>query len=117
MIAMKYMLLIYQNPITWQGMTEDERTAIMQEVEPIFEELSVSGEWVGGEGLVAPALTKTVRTRDGVPAVTDGPFLEAKEQLAGYLIVDVKDEERAIDIAARWPDAKRWAMEVRQVMG
>jgi hypothetical protein len=116
MIAMKYMLLIYQNPVAWNAMSQDERHAIMSEVDPIMTELQEKGEWVGGEGLVGPELTKTVRTRDGVPAVTDGPFLEAKEQLAGFLTVDVATEERAIEIAARWPDAKHWAMEVRRAM-
>jgi hypothetical protein len=56
-----------------------------------------------------------VRVRGAVPAVTDGPFAEAKEQLAGYLMVDCESPERAVEIAARWPDAKRWAMEVRPV--
>jgi hypothetical protein len=54
--------------------------------------------------------------RDGAPAITDGPFIEAKEQFAGYLLVDCASLERATDIAARWPDARRFAMEVRQVL-
>ena len=53
-----------------------------------MEELTQSGEWIGGEGLADPSNTKTVRVRDRVPAVTDGPFVESKEQLAGYCIVD-----------------------------
>jgi hypothetical protein len=57
-----------------------------------------------------------VRVRGGVPAVTDGPFIEAKEQLVGYLMVDVKSEERALEIATRWPDARYWGMEVRAVL-
>ena len=80
-------------------------------------ELQASGEWVGGEGLAAPSQAKTVRVRDGVVATTDGPFAESKEQFAGYSIVDVETEERAVEIAASWPDARYWAMEVRAVMG
>jgi hypothetical protein len=60
--------------------------------------------------------TRTVRVRDGATAVTDGPFIEAKEHFAGYLMVDCESEERAVEIAARWPDARYWAMEVRPVM-
>ena len=58
-----------------------------------------------------------MRVRDGVVAATDGPFAEAKEQFAGYVTVDVASEERAVEIAAAWPGADRWAMEVRAVVG
>ena len=54
--------------------------------------------------------------RDGVPAITDGPFLEAKEQLAGICLFDCETLERATDIAARWPDARHWAVELRPLM-
>jgi len=57
-----------------------------------------------------------VRVRDGAITATDGPFAEAKEQFAGYLAVDVESPERAAEIAARWPDARYFAMEVRPVM-
>ncbi len=113
---MKYMLLIYQNPATWETFSEEERNRVMAEVGDIMGELEQSGEWVGGEGLADPSNTKTVRVRDGVPAVTDGPFVEAKEQLVGYSIVECESPERAIEIAGRWPDARYWAMEVRPLM-
>ncbi len=113
---MKYILLIYQNPATWETFSEEERNRVMVEVGEIMEELTRSGEWVGGEGLADPSNTKTVRVRDGVPAVTDGPFVESKEQLAGYCIVQCETPERATEIAARWPDARYWAMEVRPIM-
>jgi hypothetical protein len=54
--------------------------------------------------------------RDGVAVATDGPFVEAKEQLAGYLVADCDSEERAVEIAGRWPDARYFAMEVRAIM-
>jgi hypothetical protein len=79
-------------------------------------ELIESGEWVGGEGLADPSNAKSVRVRGGVPAITDGPFVESKEQLAGYLIVECESAERATEIAARWPDARHWGMEVRPLM-
>lgn len=113
---MRYLLLIYQNPATWESLSKDERTALMNEAGEIWKELAASGEVVGGEALAESSKTKTVRVRDGVPAVTDGPFIEAKEQLAGYLVVDCASEDRAVEIAARWPDARYWAMEVRSVI-
>jgi hypothetical protein len=112
----KYILLIYQNPATFETFSEEERNRVIAEVDELMEELSKSGEWVGGEALADPSTAKTVRVRDGVPAVTDGPFVESKEQLAGYCIVECETPERATEIAARWPDARYWGMEVRAIM-
>jgi hypothetical protein len=113
---MKYMLMIYNRPGFAEGLTEDERTTLFTEVDAIMKELTESGELVGGEALADPSNTRTVRVRDGVQSITDGPFLEAKEQFAGYLTIECEKPERAIEIAARWPDAKYAAMEVRPVM-
>jgi hypothetical protein len=113
---MKYMLLIYNNMSVYENLPEDERKAIFAEVDEIMTELRESGELVGGMALADPSLTRTVRVRDGVATTTDGPFAEAKEQFAGNLIVDCETPERAVEIAARWPDARYFAMEVRPVM-
>jgi hypothetical protein len=113
---MKYMLLIYNNPATYEAWSEEERAALFGEVDAIMKELTESGELVRGEALADASQTKTVRVRDGVPAVTDGPFTEAKEHFAGYIMVECESPERAVEIAARWPDAKYFAMEVRPVM-
>ena len=113
---MKYLLMIYQNPAAWQAMPESEKKDFMSEAGAIVDELIASGEWVGGEGLAGPATAASVRVRDGVPAVTDGPFAEAKEQVVGYCIVDCESRDRAIEIAIRWPDARRWGMEVRPIL-
>jgi hypothetical protein len=113
---MKYMVLIYNRPGFTEDLTEAERTGLFGEVDAIIKELTESGELLGTEALADPSTTKTVRMREGVPAITDGPFIEAKEQFAGYLLVDCESMDRAVDIAARWPDAKRFAMEVRPVM-
>lgn len=110
------MLLIYNNPATLAALSEEERDRLMREVDAIVTELTESGEWVGGEALADVSHTRTVRVRDGVPAVTDGPYAEAKEHLAGYCMIDCERPERAVEIAARWPDARWWAMEVRPVM-
>ena len=85
---MKYMLLIYQNTAAFQTLPAAERDAIMSEAGAIVDELSRSGEWVGGEGLADPSTAKAVQVRSGVPAVTDGPYLEAKEHLAGYCLFE-----------------------------
>jgi hypothetical protein len=109
------MLLIYTNAATGAALARD-RDGIMAEVDALVAELIESGEWVGGEGLADSANARTVRVRGGVPAVTDGPFVESKEQMAGYCLVDCESLERAIDIATRWPDARYCAMEVRPLV-
>lgn len=113
---MKYMVLIYNRPGFTEDLTEAERTELFGEVDTMLKELTESGELLGTEALADPSTTRTVRVREGVPAITDGPFIEAKEQFAGYLLVDCESEQRALDIAARWPDAKWFAMEVRAVL-
>jgi hypothetical protein len=113
---MKYMLLIYNNPSVYQNWSEEESQALFAEVNAIMAELKESGELVGGMALADQSLTRTVRVRDGAITTTDGPFAEAKEQFAGYLAIDCETPERAVEIAARWPDARYFAMEVRAVM-
>jgi hypothetical protein len=113
---MKYMLLIYHNPGFLESFSEDEMNAVMQEVGEIMRELEESGEWVGGEALADVSQTKVVRLSDGAPAVTDGPFVEAKEHLAGYCIIEAETPERAVEIAARWPDARWKGVELRPIM-
>jgi hypothetical protein len=111
----RYMLLIYQNQASQQALSEDP-DGLMGEVDAVVEELTGTGEWVGGEALADASQTRTVKVRGGAPAVTDGPFVEAEEHLAGYCLVECETPERALEIAARWPDARYGAMEVRPLM-
>jgi hypothetical protein len=113
---MKYMLLIYQNPANWSDLGEEARNDVMQEAGAIVQELTESGELIGGDALADHSRTRTVRVRSGIPAVTDGPFLEAKEHLVGYCMIDCETPERALEVATRWPDARHWAVELRPVL-
>jgi len=110
------MLLIYNEPNAFQRLPQDEQERVMAEVDEIMEELTANGEMVGGSALADPSQTRTVRMVDGAVATTDGPFVEVKEHLAGYVMVDVASLERAVEIASRWPDARTGAMEVREVL-
>jgi hypothetical protein len=110
------MLLIYDNPDSREVFFGEEGAALRAEMEALMAELTASGELIGGEALADPSNTRTVRVRDGVPAITDGPLAEAKEHFGGYLIVDCETPERATEIAARWPSARFTAMEVRPFM-
>lgn len=78
------------------------------------QEIRDAGEYVDGQGLVDPSLAKTVRLIDGIPVPTDGPFVEAKESLAGWWIID-GTEERALDLASRCVAFTEGPVEVRQV--
>jgi hypothetical protein len=115
---MKYMLLIWNRPGFVEELSEQERTALFGEVDEIMRELTESGELIGGQALADPSQARTVRLAGDRPEVTDGPFMESKEQFAGYLLVDCDSPERAAEIAARWPDVRRGfgALEVRAVM-
>lgn len=115
-LGVKYMLLIYTNEASRKAM-ELEGDAIMSSVDALMKELAESGELAGGLALADPPQSRTVQVRSSETIVTDGPFLEAKEYLAGYLVVDCDSLERATEIAASWPDARFCAMEVRPVVG
>jgi hypothetical protein len=113
---MKYMLLIYSSPATWNALTLQEREQMERDHTKLYEDLVASGEWVGGNPLADPAQSKAVRVRDGIATTTDGPYAETKEHLAGYDLVDCDSLERALEIAARIPDAAVCGVEVRPVM-
>jgi hypothetical protein len=109
----RYILLIYQNTEAWNGLSQEDKDVFMRAAGDIVAELSSTGEWVDGEGLADASQARSTHLRDGVVTVTDAPFLEAKEALAGYCIIDVANPERAEEIAARWPDAQYWGIEIR----
>ena len=125
---MKYMLMMHapRGRGDWQVITwpPEDFKAHIDFMKRFGKELGDSGELVGAEGLAGPEQARIVRAgKNGAPEVTDGPFAEAKEFLAGYWIVDVESPQRAYDIAARasaapGPGAKPLNMpiEVRQVM-
>jgi hypothetical protein len=115
---MKYMLIMHMNPVLWAGLSEADRQAIMEGHGGFMETIKESGELVSTHALAAPENSAVVRVHDGVPAVTDGPYLEAKEFLAGFYVVDCESQERAYEVAALIPDAayEGFGIEVRPIM-
>ena len=113
---MKYLLIIHNNPALMAAMSADELTALGDAHGPFQEKLREAGELVGFAALADPDASRVVRVVDGVPAVTDGPFAETKEHLAGYYVVDVETPERAAELAAQMPEAALVGVEVRPVM-
>jgi hypothetical protein len=113
---MKYVALIYSNPGAFEALSQADRDAMMGEADAFLKEFTESGELLGGDALAHPSNSKVVRVRDGVPAITDGPFAEAKEQLAGYYTLDCESMERATEIVTHDPAARFWGVEVRPIM-
>jgi hypothetical protein len=113
---MKYMLLIYGNEELWSSFPQDDLQQVIKDTDALHRELTASGEFVGAWGVGDQAMAKCVQLVDGVPAVTDGPYIEAKEYLGSFDIVDCETEERALEIAAKVPFARVGKVEVRPLM-
>ncbi|GAA2600257.1 YciI family protein [Dactylosporangium fulvum] len=113
---MKYLLMIHANPVALDALSEQERNAIYAAHDAFVAHITESGELVGFAALADPSNSRTVRVRAGATTVTDGPYIEMKEFLAGYTIVDCETPERAAELAAMIPDAGITGIEVRPVM-
>ena len=98
---MKYMLIIYGNQELWESMPPETRDRVIGAVDAFNREHMASGELLGAYGVADAAQTKVLRLRDGQPAVTDGPYLESKEYLASWYLLDVESDERAMEIAGK----------------
>jgi hypothetical protein len=116
MVPMKYMLLIYSNPESWAGLSAEQREALGRDHAALTEELAEQGLLVSSAGLADPITSRTVMVRNDTQTTTDGPYAEAKEHLAGFYLVECDNVDQAIEYAARMPDAKYVAVEVRPVM-
>lgn len=110
---MQYLLLIYHSEAEWGKLTPAEHATLYQEYGQLREDLTGKGKFLGGNQLAATTMATAVRVRDGKRVVTDGPFAETKEQLAGYFLVNANDLDEAIAIAARIPSARNGTIEVR----
>lgn len=116
---MKYLILIYGNPQSreiWEGFTDAQRAEGFGLYAAITDELVASGELVVAEALTDLSQAKRVTARDGHMTSADGPFAEAKEHLAGFFLVDCDSQDRALEIAARFPEARFGLIQVRPVM-
>ena len=116
---MRYMLLIYDNPASrklWETLPAAQRAEGLALYTALREDLAASGELIVSEALADPELTTQVAVRDGQTLTTDGPFAEVKEFLAGFFLIECDSLERAVEHAARVPEASFGRVEVRPVM-
>jgi hypothetical protein len=115
----KYLILIYSNPASreiWEGFSDDQRAEGFRYYAALEEELAASGELIVSEALADPSLTTRVSVRDGQTLTSDGPFAEAKELLAGFFLLECERIDRAVEVAARMPEAEFGLVEVRPIM-
>jgi hypothetical protein len=113
---MQYLLLIYRNEAELGRMTADDRQKMTAEYGAFTQSIIQSGHFKAGDGLQPTTTATTVRVREGKTLTTDGPFAETREQLGGYYLIDAKDLDTALGIAARIPGAKTGSIEVRPIM-
>jgi hypothetical protein len=113
---MKYLCLIYDNEQNWSHYTKSQGDSMMAEYGSFTQDIQKSGHMIGGEALQPTHTATTVRVRNGKVSTTDGPFAETKEQLGGYYLIEGKDLNDAIQVAARIPGAKSGSIEVRPIM-
>ena len=109
-----YLLMFMGSDEAWADMPDAERKAAYERIGAWFEEHGRTGKIVGGKELEPAATARTVRFRGGKPVVTDGPFMESKERIGGYAIVEAKDIAEAVEIAKGWPGGS--TVEVRPVV-
>ena len=112
---MKYLCLIYDDESRWASMPTGEADGIMQEYRTFTADIQRSGHMLGGDELQPTSTATTVRVRDGRTVVSDGPFAETKEQLGGFYLLEARDLNEAIQIAARIPSARMGSIEVRPI--
>ena len=112
---MRYMLLICSDPTAYEGMSEAEQGALYQEYFTITDEMNKRGIRESGKPLQPVNTATTVRVRNGKTITTDGPFVETKEHIVGYYILNCKNLDEALEIAGKIPDARFGAIEVRPI--
>ncbi len=110
---MKYLCLVYHAEATVDALREDEHAAIVADVLAYREELRQSGHYIASSPLQPVQSAVTVRARNGKVVITDGPFAETREQLGGFYLIEARDLNDAIRLAAKMPPARVGCIEVR----
>ncbi|WP_439375673.1 YciI family protein [Bradyrhizobium sp. PMVTL-01] len=112
---MQYLLMIYQNEAEYAKNDAATSQKMLAEYQAFTQSIIQSGNFKAGDRLRPTTTATTVRVRDGKTLTTDGPFAETREQLGGYYLIEAKDLDAAIEIAARIPSARIGSIEVRPI--
>lgn len=112
---MKYLCLIYEAEATFNEMSRDEWQAVREETLAYVDALKEDGVLLDAQPLRSATNATTLKVRDGRVSFTDGPFIETKEQLGGYFLIEVQDLDEAIRVAAKLPGARFGNAELRPI--
>ena len=112
---MQYLCLIYNDESQWSKMSKAEGDTMKADYYSYTNDIRTSGHYIGGNPLQPTHTATTVRSRDGKVSTTDGPFAETKEQLGGYYLIEAKDLNDAVQVAARIPGSRTGSIEVRPI--
>ena len=110
---MKFMLLVHHDEVAFDQIGTDKQQQMLAESIALTHQLHTNGQYLSASPLQPAATAVIVRQREGKTIVTDGPFIETREQIAGYFLIDAKDLNEAVSIAARVPGARIGPVEVR----
>jgi hypothetical protein len=113
---MKFMLIVHHNEATFEKMDKKTQSQLLTESIELTHQLHATGQYVHASPLHPVATAVIVRVREGKPLVTDGPFIETREQIAGYFLIEARDLNEAVSIAARVPGARIGTVEVRPLI-
>ncbi len=113
---MKFMLIVHHNEDAFEKIDKETQSQLLTESIELTHQLHATGQYVHASPLRPAATAVIVRVREGKPLVTDGPFMETKEQLAGYFLINAQDLNEAIRIATRIPGARIGTVEVRPLI-
>lgn len=112
---MKYLCMVYYDEDIINNMTSSEWKTLNSECEACGQNLRDAGKMIGGNALHPSTTATSLRIRDGKPLITDGPFAETKEQLAGFYLLDARDLNEAIQLASKIPPARIGTIEIRPI--
>ena len=112
---MRYLLLLYDDTAAINALSPEERRALVDDHIAFSRRLRERGAMVHGDPLDDPATARTIRFGNGEPLVSDGPFLEAKEGLGGFYVIDVGSADEAVDLAAQVPRSPGLVVELRPI--
>ncbi|WP_368862315.1 YciI family protein [Frankia sp. Mgl5] len=115
---MKYLIIMQVDPAVLEQLTDDQQRQIQEGHGAFITTTKERGEFIAAQALADPSQSKVIRSSGGQPEVTDGPFVESKEFMGGFYLLDVEDEARAVELARQIPDASipGLALELRPVM-
>ena len=113
---MKFMLIVHHNEEAVQNIEKEKRQQMLAESIELTHQLHANGQYINASPLQPAATAVMVRVREGKPLLTDGPFIETREQIAGYFLINARNLNEAVSIAGRVPGARIGTVEVRPLI-